>query len=463
MSSHAWLIWPEHPVWSFLAVLVLAWVVLYLARGPVHRLVRSVARVVHFHLRLVSHWLIKAAAEVRERNRSVLLAHGRDELGRRIEHEIERVELAVRRNLHGYPVLQRKLLDQVRALEEDYRRHADAPPEAPEWAKIVAAIAKAKPNGDPVVARIIADLQRTVGEAHAQAMREYAKGFASRHRALARLQPELQVFRRTLGKLEASLADLHRRAATIDAQVARYAEMHRRTDKAERVLTKSAAVQLALAAMVLIGAASGMVLNFSLIALPLSEIIDNNRFLGEIPAADLAAGTLVALEAVAGLVLMEALRLTHLIPRLSYLAAGARRRVAVVALVFLVLFAGIEVALALIHTKVTGIDPLANSSLLVSRFDVVLVNVWLGLLLPFALAFVAIPLESLLYALRAVTGVCLVLGFRLLALALRALGALMQSVGVLLLRFYDVLIFGPLALRTLVRTRLSLASRHPAS
>lgn len=455
MNWHAWLLWPDSPVGSIVALLLAAWTALYLARVPVHRLLGSLTHSLHGTLRLGAHWLLLNARELRDRNRSVLLAHGRDELGQRIEREIERIDAAVRRDLQGYPSLQRKLLDRIRSLEQDYRDHADAPPEVPEWTKVTAAMARIRPNGDPVVSRIVADLQQTVTEAHAQALREYAKSYASRHRALARLQPELQVLSHTLGSLDTNVAELRRRAAELDTHIARYAEMHRRSDRVERALTKSAAIQLVLALVVLVGAGGGMALNFSLIALPLSEIIDSNRYFGQLPASDLAALTLIGLEAVMGLVLMESLRLTHLVPHLSYLGEHARRRLVIVALVFLLLFAGVEVALALIHNKVAAIDPLVNSSLLVSKLDIVIVNAWLGLLLPFALAFVAIPLEALLYALRAMSGVVLVTTLKLAAFALRLAGNLIRYAGNLTLRFYDVLIFVPLALERLTRLRFA--------
>jgi hypothetical protein len=69
----------------------------------------------------------------------------------------------------------------------------------------------------------------------------------------------------------------------------------------------------------------------------------------------------------------------------------------------------------------------------------------LGFTLPFALAFVAIPLEYCINSGRIVLGALLVLSLRGLGFALRVSANLVKEAGKLAGVLYDVLIFAPLA------------------
>jgi hypothetical protein len=73
--------------------------------------------------------------------------------------------------------------------------------------------------------------------------------------------------------------------------------------------------------------------------------------------------------------------------------------------------------------------------------------------LPFALAFVAIPLEYLITSGRTVIGALLVMLTRGLGLILRILSNLLRHAATALTMAYDVLIFLPLLIERLVRSR----------
>ena len=77
----------------------------------------------------------------------------------------------------------------------------------------------------------------------------------------------------------------------------------------------------------------------------------------------------------------------------------------------------------------------------------------LGGVLPFALAFVAIPLESFITSARTVMGMLAVMMVRLLALSLRVLGNIARQIGVTLINFYDVAVFIPLMIEGLLRSK----------
>jgi hypothetical protein len=68
----------------------------------------------------------------------------------------------------------------------------------------------------------------------------------------------------------------------------------------------------------------------------------------------------------------------------------------------------------------------------------------MGFTLPFALVFVAIPLETFVHSLRTVVGLIGIGLLRFLKLVLKLLGTLFAHVGTALVRVYDIAIFLPL-------------------
>lgn len=77
----------------------------------------------------------------------------------------------------------------------------------------------------------------------------------------------------------------------------------------------------------------------------------------------------------------------------------------------------------------------------------------MGFILPFALTFVAIPLESFVQSSRTVFGSAVASLLRLIAFALRLLGNVVRYIGVFLVNLYDLLIFPPLWLENLIRNK----------
>jgi len=85
----------------------------------------------------------------------------------------------------------------------------------------------------------------------------------------------------------------------------------------------------------------------------------------------------------------------------------------------------------------------------------------MGFILPFALTFVAIPLETFVHSLRTVFGLVAISFMRLLALTLRLSGNIFLYLGVLGKQVYDIPLFVPLWLEE--RVGGHLAGGHRAS
>jgi hypothetical protein len=465
-NSEFWMIWPGNAMASALVLFAIAMPFLYAARKLVHDLIRAVVNAISGPLRLGARWLFAAAGDMKERNKAVLLAHGHEEVGQLIEREFERVGVLVTRDLEGYPALQRKLLDEITRVEEDYKKSGEVPPPPPEWVNAVSAIAKIKSDGNEMVQRILEEINRSVNRIHDKVLAEYRRAYETRHKILNGFMPFWRSLDKTLGQVDKKLTGLQDTASKIDAQMDKYEQINKKTDKVEHALTVSAFTQFAIALLVLLIAAGGALINFKLIALPMSEMVGAGDYLtASLRTSEVAALVIIFVEATMGLFLMESLRITHLFPRIANLSDTMRRRVLMISLTLLVTLAGIEAALALMRDMLIADKQALLQSLaathLVTTADPLLARIptagqmVLGFMLPFALAFVGIPLESFIYSLRTVGGATLVMLVRVAAFVLRVLGNFMRHLCRVLITLYDVLIVLPLLVERVVKASRS--------
>jgi hypothetical protein len=461
-GSQFWMIWPGNAMASALILFAIAMPFLYAARKVVHELFRSIGHMIGGPLRLGARWLFATARDMKERNKAVLLAHGNEEVGQHIQREFERVGALVTRDLEGYPALQRKVLDEITRVEEDYKKCGEVPPPPPDWVEAVSGIAKIKSEHSEMVKRILEEIKRSVDSIHAKALEEYRRAYQSRHKILNGFMPFWRSLDKTMGQVDKKLTGLQDTSARIDAQMEKYEQINKKTDKAEHALTVSAFTQFAISALVLMIATGGALINFKLIALPMSEMVGAGDYLtGGLRTSEVAALVIIFVEATMGLFLMESLRITHLFPRIANLNEQMRRRMLWISLTLLVTLAGIEAALALmrdmlIADKQALLQSLASAQQ-VAPADPLLARIptagqmLLGFILPFALAFVAVPLESFIYSARTVGGAALVMLVRVAAFVLRVLGNLVRQLCKVLTTLYDVTIVLPLLIERVVK------------
>src|SRR5215470_10338640 len=350
MSNQFWMIWPGNPMASALILFVIAMPLLYAARKLAHDLFRSIGHVIGGPLRLGARWLFLTARDMKERNKAVLLAHGREEVGQHIEREFERIGAMVTRDLEGYPALQRKLLEEITRVEEDYKKCGEVPPPPPEWVEAIAAIAKIKSDGNEMVQRLLEEIKRSMTAIHDKTIGEYRRAYEARHKILNSFMPFWRSLDKTFGQVDKKLTGLQDTGQKIDAQMQKYEQINQKTDKVEHALTVSAFTQFAISALVLLIAVGGALVNFKLIALPFSEMVGAGDYLtSTLRMSDVAALVIIFLEATMGLFVMECLRITHLFPIISNMSEQMRRRMLWTALTFLFVLAGIEAALALMR------------------------------------------------------------------------------------------------------------------
>jgi hypothetical protein len=209
-------------------------------------------------------------------------------------------------------------------------------------------------------------------------------------------------------------------------------------------------------------AAGGAFINFKLIALPMSEMVGAGDYItSTLRTSEVAALVIIFVEASMGLFLLEAMRITHLFPRIANLNDRTRRRMMWISLSLLVTLAGVEAALALMRDLLIADKQALLQSLATVQASAA-TDGWvgriptagqmlLGFILPFALAFIAIPLESLIHSARTVGGVMLMALVRVLAFGLRLSGNVARQLSRVLIRVYDVAIVVPLLVERLVK------------
>ena len=457
--STTWMIWPGHPGPSLLIWAALAMMALYLARIPAHRAIRAGARVLTHAMRLSARSLMHAQERLSERNRDVLLTLGEQTVENEIGRELQRVRTVVARDLAAYPELHRILSDQITHIDEDYRRATDTPPSPPSWLRSLELMKGlvAQGGGDSVVVDVLKAMDHSLDKNHREAMAEYRSQSAKRHAILTKMMPFWRKVTGTLEHVNRTVRGLEDRSAHIDNQLVRYTEIRSRADKAERTLASSAYTQFFIAGLVLMVAALGGFINFQLIALPMSEMVGGSSHLGSFKTSDVAALVIIMVEVAMGLFLMESLRITRMFPVIRSLDEPMRKRMVWVTFGLLSVLACVEASLAYMrdllaadHEALTQALSGALATEPEFRWIPSVGQMIMGFILPFALTFVAIPLESFIHSSRSVLGGLLTGTLRALAFAARLTGNVVEHLGQLLVTLYDLVIFVPLRLEQVV-------------
>jgi hypothetical protein len=459
--------WPAMSAGILLVLLVAA---LYFARDTAHQAIQAAAGALSRGLRVASHSVIRSRERLAARNREVLLAAGRDAKERIVEREFARVADTVRKDLAGYPDMHRRLSEAIQRIEEDQEKAAEVPPDAPGWAQAVKVVANLDARN--AGAEILSDIHKSMVKAHAEAMDDYRKASSERHALLRRMMPDWRLILHTLGHVNKSVESVIGRSLTIDRHMEEYEATVRGEDRALSVLSSSSIVTFFISALVLAVATAGTAVNFTLIARPMAEMVGGTNFIGAYRTADIAALVIIMVEISMGLFLMESLRITRLFPVIGALSDKMRVRMVVITFLILLLMATIEAGLAYMR-EVLLLDEMATNALLRGDSSATLVNshLWIttaaqmgmGFVLPFALVFVAIPLETFVHSLRTVVGLIGTGLLQALALILRLLGNSCRHLGGLACRLYDLPLFVPLWIESRVRVPAQPAPTGAAS
>ncbi|MEJ2222342.1 MAG: hypothetical protein P8X80_16235 [Desulfobacterales bacterium] len=436
------------PALSILIWIILFLLALYFARRPFHRAVMSFSKIIYNGMRFTAASVLSAEKRLVKRNREVMMAAGLENAERIVEREFDRIGAAVTRDLEGYPNVHRQLSELITKLDEDFNSSADVPPSLPNWMPIIESIAKIKHTGDSMVANMLAEINRSLTDQHKKAIEDYRNSTASRHSILSKMMPFWRKIEKSLDRIAGSITSIKKRSKTVDRYMDEYEKIRSGSDRAARALSTSAMTQFAIAALVLLIAIGGAIINFNLIALPMSEMVGGASYIGPFKTSDVAGLVIILVELTMGLFLMESLRITRLFPIIGAMDDKMRHRMIIITFTLLAILAGVESALAFMRDRIahdmealrqtlSGAEQIGLTTSIIPTVG----QMVMGFILPFALAFVAIPLEMFVSSSRTVLGGLTAWLLRIFAFFLRLLGHMGFYAGRFIVNVYDLAIF----------------------
>lgn len=452
-STDIFFLWSDQAAVAVITWLFVIVLLLYLARKPAHTTILTAGSMTRYAFRLASRSVYKTAKRLANRNREVLLAMGRENCERLIEREFHRVNAVVTRDLSAFPNLHRRINEQITNITEDYHNSAEIPPPPPGWVKAVDAVAKLRTDDSSMVGKILSDIHETVSRSERNALKEYSSSNTKRHLLLKKMVPSWRRLSRILESVNGNIATLEDRSRQIDRHMSDYEQILARSPKAERMLSSSSLTQFFIAGTVLAIAAIGGLINFYLIALPMSEMVGGGSMIGPLRTSNVAALVIIMIEIAMGLFLMESLRITRLFPVIGSMDDRMRSNMFWFTFAMLFILACVESSLAFMRDLLAAdrealIQTLSGTEAGVPEFRWIpsIGQMVMGFVLPFALTFVAIPLESFIHSSRTVIGVAAVGALHVVEFILRQAGNIFYYLGMLLTQVYDLVIFVPLRL-----------------
>jgi len=451
------------PVMSGFAWFFILTTVFYIARIHAHKAIYSFTRVFHNAMRMSAQSVRRAEKRMLERNKEVLLTQGREATEHIIEREFERINDTVQKDLSEYPALHRLLSEEITSINEDYQASTEVPPAPPGWVKAVEAVAKIPgAKGDPMVGHVLEDIHQSLIKANTKATEEYRKASHKRHQLLSTMMPHWRKVGQTLAQVDKNINSLLQRSVTIDRHMDEYENILAGSERAVQRLSSSSLTQFFISAFVLVIAVGGAIINFNLIARPMSEMVGGTSQLMGFQTSEIAALVIILVEIAMGLFLMESMRITRLFPIIGALNDKMRVRMIWITFGILLTLACVEAGLAYMRELLMqdaaatrallregGVEVIESSYLWITTAA----QMGMGFILPFALTFVAIPLESFVHSLRTVVGIAAVALLRSLIWLLRLTGNIARFSGAMLVNVYDLFIFAPLWIERQVRLK----------
>ena len=451
-------LWPANAAASLLALWILSQVFLYAARVPMHKALQGLARMLGGAFRLAARYCRGMSAAVARRDREMIVEMGKGDLEAKVGREFHRIEGAFAKELSRYPDMHRKIDDLVTRMDTDFQECASAAPAAPGWSEAVTAVAKMPPSGDGVVKKVLEEIHKSAVAGEKKALQDFRDTSGKRHRILGAMAPMWKELAKLAADVSKAVTSALESTKRIDGYMSSYEKVRAADEKAVRALGWSSTQLFVVSLLVLAVAIGGAFVNFNLIALPMSELVPSGSRIGGMPVATVAALVIVLMEVAAGVFAMEMLGITSFFPKLELLPRSRRRMILAVALGGLFMLACIEASLAVLREQIVDSSSALRQSLAglpsvtqtaSSRIPVVGQAV-LGFILPWILAMVAVPLETLIG-----TGGHIVLGAAAGLLHVSGMLARLGGYGMRYLleaarHLYDIYIVIPLQIERLV-------------
>ncbi|HEV7692017.1 MAG TPA: hypothetical protein VGO52_14370 [Hyphomonadaceae bacterium] len=176
---------------------------------------------------------------------------------------------------------------------------------------------------------------------------------------LSEIRPALSILKQEAPRLKADAAKLHdidakfnQSVRQVNDQFKEFEAIMRSEDRATIASRASIVVPWLIALIIMTIALSGVFLNFFLIERPMSEIVGEGARIAGVGLPTFAALIVIFLEFVTGVILMDALGFTRLIPAFESMSDKGKKILAVIAFIFLGAFSVLEVTLSMVREEI---------------------------------------------------------------------------------------------------------------
>lgn len=452
--------WDQIPWWGLIAALVLVQFGLFVARERVHEGLRTAWAALTRGLRFAGVWLRGVARDLDGRNHDMLIAEATREQEYTIEREFDRLNRGFATELAKYPATQRRLEEVVSAVHGALDGCSDAPPEVPGWPEAAEKLLAMPDVGEGPRKRLVGEVKQLARESEKRVLQSYRAESAKRHKALSAMAPKFLEARALLRRVGNQVSRALETTQRIDAHMERYEKLRSGDSTVSRTLLFDQIRLFVISVLITAVAFGGALVNFHLIAVPMSELVPTTARVAGTPVPLIAALVIVLMEAAAGVFLLEALGVTEMLPGVARLDRNKRRMIALTAFAALVVLASVEASLAVLRESIVESNAALERSLYGEPvrnegFSSIpmLGQAALGFMLPFVLAMVAIPLETLIRSVRYVVTSALAALLHFAANTVRLLRVLVGGIGAMLHAAFDVFIGVPLVVSRLARGR----------
>lgn len=451
-------IWKDMPALSMTVLIIGSMVFLYLAREPFHRALNSLAEGVAGGFKQISDWTARVAAQMKERDRKILLESGVASAERKLADEFSRVEMSYSKHLADYPGLQRRLDDHISKLEADYKECGQVTPQAPGWNDAVTSIAKVKgSSGDRVIEKMLGEIHKSAIEGEKRALAELRNTTSKRHKILSSMAPVWRRISKQLKEMGERVSQVLETSNRIDKYMSEFQKVNKGTEESIDMLASRVNKMFIFSLLIIVIAGFGAFVNFQLIALPVSELVPSGTRVLGMPVSDFSAMVIICLEIVCGIFLMESLGITNIIPQVGLMTRGKRRLILYVSLIFLFLFACAEASLGILRevlaeARASTTQALAGGAATAAEGSkyTVIGQATLGFLLPWVLAMVAMPLEVFIESSQHIFSKLIGALVTLFGFICKAIAYLIDYLIRIVIHLYDAYIIVPLQIGNMI-------------
>jgi hypothetical protein len=454
---------PEMPGVSIAVWIAASMAFLFLAREPVHKMIRSCSDATAGGLRKLSEWMKQTAEATREKDRKVLLESGVAKIQGEILQEFTKIDMANTKTLANYPKLQLRLDDSISQLERDYEECGQVTPQAPGWSEVIESIGRAQSSSsDRIIEGMLSEIHKSAVDGEKKALSEFRDATSKRHKILSSMSAVWKRVEKLGKEINAKVDKVMENSRNIDKYMTRYEKIATAEPESIDMLSSKVTKLFIVSLIVICVGLVGAFINFNLIALPMSELVPAGVRVAGMQVSEVSALVIVALELVLGIFMFEAIGVTNTFPQVSNMTRGKRRIILFGCLLGLLFLSSVEASLAVLRENLaeakTALDiSLAGESAAgtenVNSQITLIGQALLGFVLPWILAVIAIPLEMFIEASQHAFARFYTILITLLCHLATAIADLIEGLFNILVHLFDIYIIIPVQIASLFSSK----------